>query len=224
MTKVIAFDVNETLLDLRALDAAFEKLLGSAELRGQWFAQMLQLSFVGGLTGEYVDYSTAQYAALLMLSERYGRTLTSDEATGIVNQMGSLPAHPEVPEALRRLCSTSLRTVALTNSPAAVAEAQLVNSGIRDHFDEVVSADSVKRLKPAKEPYQAVAKMFGVDMADVRLVAAHWWDIAGALTAGCKAAFVARPGMVLNPMGPRPDIVGADLDAVVDQIVALDAT
>jgi hypothetical protein len=64
MTKVIAFDVNETLLDLSALDASFEEVLGSADLRGQWFAQMLQLSFVGGLSGEYVDFSTAQHAAL----------------------------------------------------------------------------------------------------------------------------------------------------------------
>jgi 2-haloacid dehalogenase len=223
MTAVIAFDVNETLLDLRALDAAFEESLGSAELRGQWFAQMLQLSFVGGLTGEYVDFSTAQHAALLMLAERHGRSLASDDVTGIVNRMSSLPAHPEVAGALRRLRSTSLTVVALTNSPATVAEAQLVNSGIRDHFDGVVSADSVRRLKPAKEPYLAVAEAFGVGIADVRLVAAHWWDVAGALTAGCKAAFVARPGMVLSPIGPRPDIVGADLDAVVDQIVALDA-
>ena len=46
MTTVVAFDVNETLLDLRALDPAFEELLGSAALRGQWFAQTLQLSFV----------------------------------------------------------------------------------------------------------------------------------------------------------------------------------
>jgi 2-haloacid dehalogenase len=223
MTAVIAFDVNETLLDLRALDAAFEESLGSAELRGQWFAQMLQLSFVGGLTGEYVDFSTAQHAALLMLAERHGRSLASDDVTGIVNRMSSLPAHPEVAGALRRLRSTSLTVVALTNSPATVAEAQLVNSGIRDHFDGVVSADSVRRLKPAKEPYLAVAEASGVGIADVRLVAAHWWDVAGALTAGCKAAFVARPGMVLSPIGPRPDIVGADLDAVVDQIVALDA-
>jgi 2-haloacid dehalogenase len=223
MTAVIAFDVNETLLDLRALDVVFEELLGSAELRGQWFAQMLQLSFVGGLTGEYVDFSTAQHAALLMLAERHGRSLASDDVTGIVNRMSSLPAHPEVAGALRRLRSTSLTVVALTNSPATVAEAQLVNSGIRDHFDGVVSADSVRRLKPAKEPYLAVAQAFGVGIEDVRLVAAHWWDVAGALTAGCRAAFVARPGMVLSPIGPRPDIVGADLDAVVDQIVALDA-
>ncbi|MGS2646233.1 haloacid dehalogenase type II [Streptosporangium sp. LJ11] len=223
MTRVVAFDVNETLLDLRALDAAFEELLGSAELRGPWFAQVLQLSFVGGLTGEYVDFSTAQHAALSMLAERHGRGLTSDDITGIVNRMSSLPAHPEVAGALRRLRSTSLAVVALTNSPATVAEAQLVNSGIRDHFDGVISADSVKRLKPAGEPYLAVAKAFDVDIAEVRLVAAHWWDTAGALATGCKAAFVARPGMVLNPIGPRPDIVGADLDAVVDQIMALDA-
>jgi 2-haloacid dehalogenase len=223
MTKVIAFDVNETLLDLRALDTVFEKSLGSTELRGQWFTQMLQLSFVGGLTGEYVDFSTAQRAALLMLAERHGRSLTSDDVTGIVNRMSSLPAHPGVAESLRRLRSTSLTVVALTNSPAAVAEAQLVTSGLRDHFDGVISADSVRRLKPAKEPYLAVAKAFDVGIADVRLVAAHWWDVAGALTAGCKAAFVARPGMVLSPIGPRPDIVGADLGAVVDQIMALDA-
>ncbi|WP_440104721.1 hypothetical protein [Streptosporangium sp. H16] len=61
-----------------------------------------------------------------------------------------------------------------------------------------------------------MAKAFDVDIAEVRLVAAHWWDTAGALAAGYKAAFVARPGMVLSPIGPRPDIVGADLDAVVD--------
>ncbi|MDG4820577.1 hypothetical protein O7635_01760 [Asanoa sp. WMMD1127] len=49
-TRVIAFDVNETLLDLSALDRPFEEALGSAALRRQWFSQMLQLAFVGGLT------------------------------------------------------------------------------------------------------------------------------------------------------------------------------
>jgi 2-haloacid dehalogenase len=57
----------------------------------------------------------------------------------------------------------------------------------------------------------------------VRLVAAHSWDVSGALAAGCKAAFVARPGMVLSPLGSRPDIIGADISEVVDQIIAADA-
>jgi 2-haloacid dehalogenase len=55
-------------------------------------------------------------------------------------------------------------------------------------------------------------------------VAAHSWDVSGALAAGCKAAFVARPGMVVSPIGERPDIVGPDIAAVVDQIIARDTS
>jgi 2-haloacid dehalogenase len=220
MTKVIAFDVNETLLDLSALDASFEEVLGSAALRGQWFAQMLQLSFVGGLSGEYVDFSTAQHAALLMLAERNGRTITGAQASEMVNKMSSLPPHPEVAGALARLRESTLKVVALTNSVRSVAEQQLTNAGIRGYFDDVMSADAVKRLKPAPEPYQAVAGAFDVDTTDVRLVAAHSWDVSGALAAGCKAAFVARPGMVISPIGRQPDIVGADIAEVVEQILA----
>lgn len=222
MTTVIAFDVNETLLDLRALDPAFEDLLGSAALRAQWFAQMLQLSFVGGLTGQYVDFSTAQNAALRMLAERVGKPVTAGQANEMVHRMDSLPPHPEVPAALRLLHRTPLKIVALVNSLEVVGEAQLANAGVRDCFDAVISADSLRHLKPAPEPYHFVAKTFGVDVSEVRLVAAHSWDISGALAAGCRAAFVARPGMVLSPIGAQPDIVEADIAAVVDRIVAAD--
>jgi len=86
----------------------------------------------------------------------------------------------------------------------------------------VISADSVKHLKPAPQPYQAVAEHTGVGVGDVRLVAAHAWDISGALSAGCQAAFVARPGMVLSPLSDRPGIIGPDLAAVAEQIIATD--
>jgi 2-haloacid dehalogenase len=224
MTTVIAFDVNETLLDLRVLDSAFEELLGSSTLRAQWFAQMLQLSFVGGLVGDYVDFSTAQDAALRMVAERLGRRITGAQADEMVHRMDSLPPHPEVPDALQRLRKTPLNVVALVNSLEVVGEAQLTNAGIRDCFDAVISADSVRHLKPAPQPYTSVAKRFAVDISEVRLVAAHSWDISGALAAGCRAAFVARPGMVLSPVGPQPDIVEADMTAVVDRILVTDVT
>src|SRR5437763_17100441 len=116
MTMVIAFDVNETLLDLGALDSHFEALFGSAALRAQWVAQTLQLSFVGGLTGQYVDFTTAQRAALQMLGERQGVALDDATVAEIVDRMRTLPPHPEVAETLRTLAGTSLRLVALTNS------------------------------------------------------------------------------------------------------------
>jgi 2-haloacid dehalogenase len=59
-------------------------------------------------------------------------------------------------------------------------------------------------------------------LGDVRLVAAHAWDIAGALAAGCAAAFVARPGKVLSPIGDQPDIARGDLLEVADRIIDVD--
>ena len=59
--------------------------------------------------------------------------------------------------------------------------------------------------------------------AQVRLVAAHSWDVSGALAAGCKAAFVARPGMVPSPIGGQPDIIEADIASVVQRILTIGA-
>jgi 2-haloacid dehalogenase len=219
MATVVAFDVNETLLDLRALDPLFADVLGDPGLRPQWFAQMLQLSFVGGLTGEYLDFTTAQHAALRMLSARTGKVVSAAQAAAIVGRMSSLPPHPEVPAALARLRASGVTMVALTNSVQAVAEAQLASADLRELFDAVISADSVRRLKPAPEPYRAVADRFEVAPSSVRLVAAHSWDVSGALAAGCRAALVQRPGVVASPVGAQPDIVGPSLTEVVDQIM-----
>jgi 2-haloacid dehalogenase len=215
---VLAFDVNETLLDLRALDAPFAAAFGDAALRPQWFALMLQVAFVGGLTGSYVDFTAAQRTALAMLAARQKVTISPQQADAIVNGMRTLPPHPEVREALDRL-HARFRLVALTNSPKDVAEAQMRNSGLRDLLEAVQSADEVRRLKPATEPYRMVAERAGVPIGDVRLVAAHGWDIAGALAAGCRAAFVARPGAILYPHGPQPDVVAPDLARVADALL-----
>jgi 2-haloacid dehalogenase len=202
---VIAFDVNETLLDLRPLDP----LLGGPDTRKRWFAQMLQVAFVGGLTGNYIDFSTAQRAALKMLDIA--------GADDVLAQMKQLPAHPDVETALDRLSGSTM--VALTNSPLDVATAQLNFAGLAERFDAILSADQVRALKPRAEAYQLVATTLDVALADVRLVAAHGWDIAGALAAGCRAAFVKRPGQSLIPVSDQPDIIGDDLVEVAQKIL-----
>jgi 2-haloacid dehalogenase len=219
-TPVIAFDVNETLLDLGPLDAVFEELLGDASLRAQWFAQMLQVAFVGAITDHYVDFTTAQRAALDMVAQRHSVALPADAAARVAATMRALPAHPEVADALARLRAGGHQLAALSNSPKDVEQAQLEHAGLSDRFDAILSADTVRALKPRREPYHLVARTFAVPTGDVTLVAAHAWDVAGALAAGCRAAFVARPGMPRNPVDPEPDIVGADLGKIADQILA----
>jgi 2-haloacid dehalogenase len=219
---IVAFDVNETLLDLAPLDPLFEEAFGDASLRQQWFAQMLQISFVGGLTDRYVDFSTAQRAALEMIGRLRGVELDDDRGERILDGMRTLPAHPEVPAALDRLKEAGFALATLTNSPLDVAQDQVRNAGIADRLDAVLSADQVQALKPRPEPYALVARTFDVAPSEVRLVAAHAWDVTGALAAGCAAAFVLRPGKVPSPLGDQPDIVGDDLVAVAERIVERD--
>jgi len=149
------------------------------------------------------------------------KTLKADEKA-ILGEVRKLPAHPDVRESLTRLRTAGFRVAALTNSTGQVEEAQLANAGIRDLFDEALTADDAKRLKPAPEAYAAAALKLGVPLGRMRLIAAHAWDVAGAMRAGCAAAFVARRGALWNPLLEKPDVWGKDLREVADQIIARD--
>jgi 2-haloacid dehalogenase len=220
MARVCLFDVNETLLDLGALDARFEALFGDGALRGQWFALMLQVAFVGAITDRYVDFTSAQRAALDMVAQRNAVALPPGSADRVAATMRTLPAHPEVLDALSRLRAGGHQLAALSNSPHDVEQAQLAHAGLTDCFDAILSADSVHALKPRREPYELAARTFAVPISEMTLVAAHAWDVAGALAAGCRTAFVARPGMPHNPIDPKPDLIGADLGEIADRILA----
>jgi 2-haloacid dehalogenase len=219
MARVCVFDVNETLLDLGALDPHFERAFGDARVRRVWFVQLLQSALVATVTGAYSDFGTIGAAALEMVAEREGVELSEEERQRILGGMRELPPHPEVAESLESLRDAGLRLATLTNSTQQVAEAQMEGSGLRGYFEQILSAGTVKRLKPASEPYRMAAQRLGVEIGQIRLVAAHSWDVAGALRAGCAAAFVARPGMVLDPLVERPDIVGGDLREVAARIL-----
>jgi len=222
MARVCVFDVNETLLDLKALDSHFARVFGDASVRQAWFAQMIQSALVATLTDAYATFGTIGGAALDMTAARRGVALAHADRDQILGAIRTLPPHPEVIESLEHLRAAELRLAALTNSTAEVARDQLIHAGLADYFEQILSADMVRRLKPAPEPYRMAAERMGVAISEVRLITAHAWDVAGALRAGCAAAFIARTGMVLDPLVPAPDIAGGDLREVADQIVAVE--
>ncbi|GAC1473011.1 MAG: haloacid dehalogenase type II [Chloroflexota bacterium] len=221
--RICVFDVNETLLDLGALDLHFKRVFGDAGIRRTWFNQLLQSALVSTVLDNYSDFGTIGDAALTMVAAREGVELTDADRSTILGVIRELPPHADAREGLQRLRSEGLRLAALTNSTPEVAEQQITNAGLSDYFELVLSADTVRRLKPAPEPYRIAAEKLGVDVKDIRLVAAHDWDVAGAMRAGCSAAFVARPGMTLNPLFAAPDVVGADLVDVAKQILDREA-
>lgn len=224
MKHICVFDVNETLLDLRALDPHFERVFGEAGVRQQWFGQFIQSALVSIITDSYTQFGVIGSAAFDMIAQRRGIKVCDEDKSSIMQAIGTLPPHPEVQKSLAKLKQAGFTIAALTNSTQAVLEKQLTNAGLAQYFDKMLSADSVQRLKPAKQAYEMVAQNFDVTPSQLRLIAAHAWDIAGALRSGCAAAFIARPGMVLDLLVERPDVVGRDLSEVVSQILEFETS
>lgn len=219
MYSAIVFDVNETLLDLKALDPAFNGHFGPGDFRREWFSEVLKLAFVTTITGRYSDFGVIGDAALEVLEKRHGKPCTEAQREDLLSRMRKLPSHTDVPEGLETLRKEGFRLAALTNSTASSAEAQLTHAGIRQYFQNVFSVDMVKRLKPAAEPYQMVASRLGVAPDSLSMVAAHSWDVAGAIRAGWNGAFIARPGQILDTLTPKPAFVAPGLVDLARQIV-----
>lgn len=223
MQPVLVFDMVGTLLDLSALDPKFKEYFGAQEIRREWFSEVLKLALTCTAIGKYEEFSWLTEAALEVIAQRHKRDVSSPARKEILGKLRTLPAFPDVKPALEDLRDQGFRLGALTNSGPTAAHEALRNAGIADLFERILSADSVKRLKPAVAPYRMAAKELGIDPASMLMVAAHSWDLTGAAAAGCQTAFIQRPQQVLDQLTPAPAILAKDLRDFAERISALKA-
>ena len=221
--KVLFFDVNETLLDLTVMKKSVGKALGNrSDLLPLWFTTMLQYSLVSTVGRQYNDFGIIGAAALQMVALNNGITLTENEAKeAILGPIRSLPAHPEVKEALKSLKDAGYKLVSFTNSSNKGVETQFKNSGLTDFFDERLSVEDIGKFKPHADAYDWAARKMGVKPNECLLVAAHGWDISGAIWANWRTAFISRPGAQLYPLSEKPEINEINLKLVADKLTAL---
>ncbi|WP_165733274.1 haloacid dehalogenase type II [Polaribacter sp. 20A6] len=219
--KVLFFDVNETLLDLTKMKKQVGDALGGKdELLPLWFTTMLQYSLVTSASGDYKPFGHIGAAALQMVAANNGITISEENAREVIgNAMQNLPPHPEVKEALLQLKQAGYKLVAFTNSSTEGLKNQFENAGLTDFFDEQLSVEETGKFKPFRETYLWGASKIGVHPEECMLIAAHGWDVYGALSAGLRAAFVARPGQQIFPLAPKTEIIENDLKKVADILV-----
>jgi 2-haloacid dehalogenase len=218
---IIVFDVNETLLDLESLRPTFDRIFGDPSALRLWFAGLITYSEALTLADVYVPFTDIGAAVMRMFAATRGMALTPRDTAELNERFASMPPHPEVPGALRRLRDDGFRLFTLTDNTLDVSGEQLERAGVIDLFERRFSVDqTVRRHKPAPEAYASVASELGVDSGDCCLIACHTWDTIGAISAGWKAGLILRVGNAPLDVGPQPDYIGDDLDAIVDQLLA----
>lgn len=225
LPKLIIFDVNETLLDLAPLKESVGEALGGREdLLPLWFSTMLHYSLVETLSGTYHGFGEIGTAALMMVAENEGVSLSYEQAkSAIVTPLGSLPPHADVVPGLEALSKKDFIIVSLTNSSYKGVATQFKNAKLTQFFDKRYSVEAIEKFKPHPDTYRLVLDDLGIDPSEVLMVAAHAWDLAGAKNAGLQTAFIARPGKPLYPNVARPDYIVDDLLELVEILNGLEA-
>src|SRR3984885_7084928 len=217
---IVVFDVNETLLDLEVLHPTLDRIFGDPAALRLWFADLITYSEALTLAGAYVPFTDIGAAVLRMLAATRDITITDSDAAELTERFATMPPHPEVPAALRRLRDHGFRLFTLTDNTLEISGRQLKAAGGIDVVERRVSVrETVKRHKPAQEAYHSVAAALEVDPGNICLIASHVWDTIGALAAGWQAALILREGNAPLDVGPQPNYIGKDLDAVADQLI-----
>ncbi len=219
---VLVFDVNETLLDITALEPLFARCFGEARAMREWFAQLVLYSQSMTLAGLYTPFGTLARGAFFMQAKIAGVEVTEADADELGQRIATMPAHADAAPALERLRAAGFRLVTLTNSPPGPSPSPLEKAGLAKFFEESFSVAAVKRFKPAPETYAHVARACGVELGQTCLVACHLWDTLGAQAAGAKGALVTRPGNAVLPAEglPAPDLVAPDMGALAEKMIA----
>ena len=109
----------------------------------------------------------------------------------------------------------------LTNGAAESTQQLLARAGLLGLVERTISIDEIGHWKPDRNVYLHAARASGVAPSRVALVAAHAWDTHGAKQAGLVTGWVQRHDKKVLEIFSAPDVRGATLTEVVDQLLIL---
>lgn len=215
--KVILLDVYETLLNMAEVERMVNTLLGSKRGYAMWFELFMEYCFVDNCTVQFNDFASIAKATMQMAAKSMDRALHDADINDVLDVLKHLPVHEGVSQGLSMLNDLGFRIAALTNSPEGTVRHRMERTGMISYFEQVLSAEHVKKYKPSKEVYQWAADKMDVPTSEALLVSAHGWDIAGAANAGMQTAYMKRGHQMLYPLAPRPDFTGTNLEELAVQ-------
>lgn len=211
----VLFDLNGTLTDAGALTRSWPGAPRAAGLRA--LDDAVAQAMVDVITGVFRPFPELLRSALGHEAAAAG--LGEDAVDAALAQSEALPPFPDAGAALAFVAAAGAVPSVLSNSAADAATASLRAAGIATHVDTVIGADVLRTYKPDPRLYAEALAQLAAPAGETWMVAAHWWDVAGAKRAGLRTAWVSRDEGLLRAGVPAPDVVAPDLAGAVAAIV-----
>jgi 2-haloacid dehalogenase len=207
----ICFDAFGTVFDLAPLLDEIDATIGPGGSEA-FTARLVPWTWHATAADRYRPLPQIALAALRGAAREHGVRVDRTTEQRLVSRLQQLPPVPGAREVLRTLQPAQLAL--LSNGTAEGVTALATNAGVADCFLHLLSADQVRRFKPAPQVYALVPVAFGVSSDRVLMVSSNEWDVAGAHEAGLRTAWVS--------MGRRETrVLDVGADVVVDSLAAL---
>lgn len=221
-TKVLAFDLWDTLLDREAklvpvlgdlLDAHDSEYDPEVLLR-RYLAMHFRDSMIDSMVpGPHTPFKEISRRALAYRLEQLGLNVPDAEVRAVIRQWKELEPYPDVDAALARL-GEEYELVGLSNGDPDMLAA--VRSNFETALDGIISVAEAGAYKPHRASYDLCCERFTVAPHEVLFITAHTFDLVGAKAVGIRGAYLNRHD---NPFGGwqyRPDIVVNDTTELAD--------
>ncbi|QXJ35346.1 haloacid dehalogenase type II [Saccharolobus shibatae] len=175
-----AFDVYGTLFDVNSIVDEIKDI----ELVKEWRRKQLEYTWLLTIMGRYESFWEITRKALVYAMKKFNVSIDVDRA---MKTWLNLRPYEDVIETLPKI---NAKKVTLTNGDERMIRELLRNSNLLGYFNEIITAEKVKKYKPVKDVYKLVEGAI--------FVSSNPWDIAGARNAGLQAIYVNRYGYNLE--------------------------
>jgi len=215
-TRIIFFDVVETLFSLIPLEEKLAEFNLPAGTDRVFFAQLLRDAFALSASGVFLTFSEIAKGTLTVLLDSLGHKADETTLKEILGTFSQLPIQLDVKPALEKIKCSDYQAVLLTNGSRANTEKLVRDNGIEHLVDDIVSVEDFEIWKPQTALYHQAALKYSCAPANALLVAAHAWDVHGAIRAGFHGIWIQRHDSIYHPLMGSPDHQVANLVDAVD--------
>jgi 2-haloacid dehalogenase len=214
--RAVAFD-GLAILDPRPAFALAKRLHPQA---GDTFvslfqARLFEYQWLRALGMNYKDFLSIVDDAYMFAAAQTGGEANEEARKSLRDAFLNLRAWPDSEQALNRLRAKGLSLGFLSNMNATILEAGLMNSGLINIFDHVLSTDAIRSYKPGPSAYQLGVDGFGLPKERIAFVASAGWDAAG-------AAWFGYPTIWVNRLGSAPEQLDGEKITITRGLADLD--
>jgi len=194
MSQTLAFDVYGTLIDTTGVFKNLQDIVGdrARSLMKRWRDKQLEYSFRRGLMNLHVDFFICTRQALEFCCNSMNIDLTEDQINTLMKAYTSLPAFPDVEQALTECRKDGHNVYAFSNGSLKAVQHLLEQAGLSTLFDGMISTEDVKMFKPSPVVYKHFLDATGTKKQSAWLISGNTFDVIGALSFGMHAVWVRR--------------------------------